>query len=51
MNHTEIIEQLSIILTELDARDSFNNCITIFKNVPWKELCEMGIKLLGDLSQ
>ena len=50
MEVREIIELLSDIIVELDARDSTCNCIVPeFQDVPWVELCERGIELFEDL--
>lgn len=50
MDAKEIINELSYILEELDARDCSNNCVVpklIGKS--WIELCDYGIKLFEQL--
>ena len=45
-----IIEKLSRILTELDARySSFNSVIHEYQGVGWGELCDIGIDLFNQL--
>lgn len=48
----EIINELSYILEELDARNCSNNCIVSkLKNKSWIELCYEGIKLFEQLKK
>ena len=48
MDDSNIIKQLFTIITELDARDSSNNCVTM-SEFSWDELCDMGIDLFNQL--
>ena len=46
----EIIEKLFSILTELDARESTNNCVVSeLISRDWIELCDDAIELLEQL--
>lgn len=48
----EIINELSYILEELDARNCSNNCIVSkLKGESWIELCNYGIKLFEQLKK
>ena len=48
----EIINELSYILEELDARNCSSNCIVSkLKNKSWIELCYEGIKLFEQLKK
>ena len=49
MEDSKIIEQLSLILTELDARECSNNCPNPLSTVSWGQLCNMGIGLFERL--
>lgn len=50
MDKENIINELSYILEELDARDCSNNCIVSkLKGKSWIELCDYGIKLFEQL--
>lgn len=50
MDKEEIINELSYILEELDARNCSNNCIVSkLKGKSWIELCDYGIKLFEQL--
>ena len=48
VDDSNIIEQLFIVITELDARDSSNNCVNM-QEFSWNELCDMGINLFNQL--
>ena len=48
----EIINELSYILEELDARNCSSNCIVSkLKGESWIELCDYGIKLFEQLKK
>lgn len=49
MKDSKIIEQLSTIITELDARECSNNCPTDTKAFSWDQLCNLGIGLFEHL--
>lgn len=51
MEDSKIIEQLFLILTELDARESSNNCPNPLSTVSWEQLCNMGIGLFEQLKK
>lgn len=51
MENEQIIEQLSIIITELDARECSNNCPTCMRVFSWEQLCDMGINLFEQLKK
>ena len=51
MEDSKIIEQLSLILTELDARECSNNCPNPLSTVSWEQLCNMGIGLFEQLKK
>ena len=49
MDYENIIEQLFIVVTELDARECSNNCPTCMSEFSWDDLCDMGINLFEQL--
>ena len=54
MSVEEIIEKLSLILNELDARETSGNCYIFVKegtekDCTWKGLCDRGIEYLTQL--
>ena len=50
MDYGKIIEQLSLILTELGTRECSNNsAIYLLQTVSWDEICDIGIKLFEQL--
>lgn len=51
MENEQIIEQLSIIITELDARECSNNCPTCMRVFSWEQLCDTGINLFEQLKK
>ena len=48
MDNEKIIENLFLVMTDIDARNSGNNCLNI---LTWNELCDMGIDLFNQLKQ
>ena len=48
MDDEKIIEQLFLIITDIDARHSSCNCLSV---LTWNELCDMGIDLFNQLKQ
>lgn len=52
MTETQIINKLSDIIIELDARESSSNSvISSLREYGWVELCDKGINLFQDLKQ
>lgn len=51
MTFEEIIEELTTILNEVDARETSGNCFIFVKdsNATWKWLCDRGIELFNKL--
>ena len=48
----KIIDELFLVMTELDARNcSSNSVIEKYQGTYWKELCDIGIKLLEVLKK
>ena len=51
-NTDKIIDELFLVMTELDARNcSSNSVIEKYQGTYWKELCDIGIKLLEVLKK
>lgn len=49
MDYSEIVEQLYLIITELNSRESSGNCTTRMGATGWEDLCDIGINLFERL--
>lgn len=50
MSDQKILDEISIIITELDSRDCSNNCcVESLMDKSWDELCDRGSELFQKL--